>query len=216
MILLFSVVVFFDCNSNSTSPNGKDSTEKSIDTLKLKTELDSIFELDQKYRTQMSTVASEFGWDSKEYYTLWSKQDSIDRSNLDRVVEIIRDIDGYPGKSLVGYNASKTVFFVLQHAPDSIQEKYYPLIVDAAKNNELKKSLAAMYQDRFLMHSGKPQIFGTQVRTDYETDTVTGAITEKTYLWPIADTTRIDSLRLWNGLGNLEEYLSNFGISRWE
>lgn len=30
------------------------------------------------------------------------------------------------------------------------------------------------------------------------------------------DTTMIDSVRIWNGLGSLEEYLNSFSLSRWE
>ena len=190
--------------------------DKVVNYERLTNELDSIFIIDQKYRAEMQSVQQEFGWNSPEMSELWIKQNKIDSSNLRRVVEIINEIDGYPGKSLVGYSASKTTFYVLQHAPDSVQEQYYEMIIEAAKSNELDKSLAAMYQDRYLMHKDKPQIYGTQIRKEYETDSLTGEKIERTFVWPIADTTNIDSLRMWNGLGNLEEYLNNFSISRWE
>ena len=182
----------------------------------LKNELDSIFIIDQKYRAEMQSVQQEFGWNSSEMSELWAKQNKIDSSILKRIVEIINEVDGYPGKSLVGHSASKTTFYVLQHAPDSVQELYYEMIIEAAKSDELDKRLAAMYQDRYLMHKGEPQIYGTQVRLEFETDSLTGERIERTFVWPIADTTNIDSLRMWNGIGNLEEYLNNFGVSRWE
>jgi hypothetical protein len=45
---------------------------------------------------------------------------------------------------------------------------------------------------------------------------ITNSITERTFIWPIADTTKIDSIRMSNGLGSLEEYVNNFGLTRWE
>lgn len=188
----------------------------SINTKKLAKELDSIMIVDQKYRANMQDVQQEYGWNSHEMSELLKKQNEIDESNLKRILEIIDLVDGYPGKSLVGISSSKVTFYVLQHAPDSIQEQYYELIINAAEENELDKRLAAMYKDRYLMHRGEPQIFGTQIRSEYEIDSLTGERTERTFVWPIADTTNIDSIRIWNGLGPLEEYLNSFGISRWE
>jgi hypothetical protein len=187
-------------------------SQKAIDADKLTIELDSIMEVDQKYRAQVDSVQQKYGWQSTEMSQLWERQNEIDQSNLKRILEIIYQVDGYPGKSLVGESASETAFYVLQHAP----EQYYSLIISAAKNGELNKRLAAMYQDRYLMHRGDRQIFGTQIRSEFDTDSMTGGRTENTFVWPIADTTNIDSLRLLNGLGPLEGYLNSFGISRWK
>lgn len=195
----------FSCNQQPT-----------INTEELAKELDSIMVLDQKYRAEMQDVQKEFGWSSPEMRELWQKQNEIDQSNLKRILEIINTVEGYPGKSMVGISAGRTAFYVLQHAPDSIQQQYYDLIINAAEENELDKRLAAMYRDRYLMRRGEPQVFGTQLRSEYETDSLTGERIERTFVWPIADTTNIDSLRMWNGLGPLEDYLNGFGISRWD
>ena len=213
---LFCLALILGCTHGLESRDDESSVAREIDTLALVNELDSIFELDQKYRADMQSVQNEFGWNSDEMNELWTKQQRIDSSNLQRILEIIDHVGGYPGQSLVGHSASQTTFYVLQHAPDSIQEKYYEMIVGAAKNNELSRGLAAMYQDRYLMQRGEPQIFGTQVTIEYDVDSLTGKKIETAYVWPIADTNNIDSLRLWNGLLNLEDYLNNFGISRWD
>lgn len=188
----------------------------SVNTEDLAKELDSIMIEDQKYRAQMQDVQQENGWNSSEMSELFKKQNEIDQSNLKRIMEIIDIVKGYPGKSMVGISASKTTFFVLQHAPDSIQEHYYDLIIEAGQKNELDKGLAAMYQDRYLMHRGEPQIFGTQISSETDIDSLTGEKTKRIFVWPIADTTNIDSVRMWNGLGPLENYLNSFEISRWE
>lgn len=202
---LLILLILYSCNS-----------QPSINKEALSKELEEIYQLDQKYRKAMGAVHQEYGFNSPEMNELLVKQQRIDSANLQRVMKIIEQVGGYPGKSLVGQSASEVTFFVLQHAPDSVQERYYDMIINAAKNKELNVSLAAMYQDRYLMHRGKPQIYGTQIRSEYRTDANTGARMDTTYVWPIADTTKIDSLRMWNGLGPLEEYLNKFGISRWE
>lgn len=172
--------------------------------------------LDQQYRSQIQAMGAEYAWDSPQMKELWSKQMALDEKNLARILEIIEEVGGYPGKSLVGESASKTTFFVLQHAPEDVQEEHYEMIVNAAREGELNKGLAAMYQDRYLMHRGKPQIFGSQIRGDYVTDSLSGERIQHYVLWPIADTTNIDSLRMWNGMLPLEEYLNGFGLSRWD
>lgn len=191
-------------------------TKHTIDKVALTHELDSILQLDQQYRMEMRPVQEAFGWNSPEMSALWVKQNTVDSSNLRRVKEIMEEVGGYPGKSLVGHSASKAAFYVLQHAPDSVQENFYELIIQAAKNNELDKRLAAMYQDRYLMHKGEPQIYGTQIRTEYTTNSTTGERVDSSFVWPIADTTNIDSVRMWNGMGPLEEYLNSFDLSRWK
>ena len=162
--------------------------KKPIDKQALSQELDSIYQLDQKYREQMNSVQQEHGWNSPEMKELWKLQKPIDSSNVLRIVEIIEEIGDYPGESMVGHSASKAAFYVLQHAHDSIQEKYYELIVKAAKDNQLDKNLAAMYQDRYLMHRGEPQIYGSQIISAHKTNPETGGSFDSTYVWPIADT----------------------------
>ena len=203
LFLSFFVLVILSCQQQSN-----------INYDLLKIELDSMLILDQKYRPEIEAAYEKFGRDSPEFKEALDKQNKIDSLNQVRVIEIIDEIGQYPGVSLVGVSASKTAFFVLQHAPDSIQEQYYKLIIDAATNNELSRGLAAMYQDRYLMYRDEPQIFGTQVRIKHKVDSITGEQIDSAYLWPIKDTTSIDSLRMWNGLGPLEEYLNAFGLSR--
>ncbi|WOK07792.1 DUF6624 domain-containing protein [Imperialibacter roseus] len=188
----------------------------SFDKEKLTVELDSILEIDQRYRKELLAIEETGGRNSPKAKEVIKKIWQADSSNVRRIVEIIDMVGGYPGESMVGGSAGRATFYVLQHAPDSIQDKYYDLIIDAASRNELKKSLAAMYQDRYLMHRGEPQIYGTQVRTEYKTDPTTGMRFDSTYVWPLADTTNIDSIRTLSGMGPLEEYLNQFGVSRWE
>jgi hypothetical protein len=199
-LLIIFVIGFIGCQPN-----------KQLDIKALTSELDSIYQIDQKYRIELNDVEMN----TPEFSELYKKMITVDTSNQRRIIEIINEIGGYPGKSLVGEDASKTAFYVLQHSNDSIQEKYYDMIIEAAQNNELERKLAAMYQDRYLMRKGQNQIYGTQIRTEYQTDSISGERIANTFVWPIADTTKIDSIRLTYGMQPLEEYLARFGLSRW-
>jgi len=192
------------------------SNKQSLNTEALRNELDSILLLDQKYRSEIISYYQQNKISSPELQELQLKQHHIDSSNLIRVEKIIEEVEGYPGKSLVGEKASSAVFYVLQHAPDHIQNKYYEMIVKAGKEGELNKRQVAMYQDRYLLHRGEPQIYGTQIYSTYTINEKTQERIDSTYLWPIADTVKIDSVRMWNGLEPLEDYLKQFGLSRWE
>lgn len=203
---IFIVAILTSCQNNSFNE---------IDSTITKVELDSIMVLDQKYRQELNSVFSEFGYDSKEFQSLLKKQNSIDSTNLIYVENLIKKYGKYPGKTLVGQTTGEVAFFVLQHAHDSIQAKYFNLIMEASRNNELKKNSVALFHDRYLINQGKPQIYGSQIGTKEIVDSLTGASKQINYLFPIKDTTKIDSLRMWNGLLPLEDHLNSFGLTRW-
>ena len=206
---IFLTVIFlflFSCQENS---------EKNLlsenDKTEIKTELDSVFKLDQKYRRMLQDTVDRYGWNSPQIEGLWKKQHKLDSINLIKVLKIIKKINTYPGDSIVGYPTRKAAFFVLQHAPDSIQDKYLPMIIKAAKNGQLDEDLAAMYHDRYLMHRGLPQIYGSQFLIKTKKDSITGKEEKIFELYKIKDTSKVDSLRRMVGMIPLKEYkrLSN-------
>ena len=187
-----------------------------IDSKQLTIELDSILVADQLVRKKLNEAQKLYGWNSPELFKMQTTMHSIDSGNLIKIIEIINLLGGYPGISLVGERAGNATFYVLQHAPDSIQKKYLHLILEAAKNGELNKRKAALYYDRYLMNREQPQVYGSQVRFDSFTDKKTGLKVDTAYVWPIADTVAIDSLRTSIGMNPLEGYLNQFGLSRWQ
>ncbi len=187
-----------------------------MDIEAVKAQLEQVKERDQRHRQAISQLHDQPTSDAATIDSLWVLQTALDEENLEAVIRILDELDQYPGRSLVGSEASEAVFYVLQHAPDSIQIKYLDLILTAAAASELNKRLAAMYHDRALMNQGKPQIYGTQYKSVFRLDTVTGQRMDSIYHWPMRDTTKIDSIRLWNGLGPLEESLQSIGLSRWK
>ncbi|PTX43440.1 hypothetical protein C8P64_1968 [Christiangramia gaetbulicola] len=176
------------------------------DKSEIKIELDSVFKTDQKYRRMLQDTVDKYGWNSPQIEDLWKRQSKLDSINLIKVLKIIKKINTYPGDSIVGYPTRKAAFFVLQHAPDSIQDQYLPMIIKASKNGQLDEDLAAMYHDRYLMHRGLPQIYGSQFLIKTKKDSITGKEEKVFELYKIKDTSKVDSLRRMVGLIPLKEY----------
>lgn len=116
-----------------------------IDKEALSQELERIYQDDQKYRAELAAGQDAHAWSSGEMEALRAKQHALDSANLKRIIQIIEQVGGYPGTSLVGHPTNEAAFYVLQHAPKEIQEKYYDIIIRAADKNELNKRLVAMY-----------------------------------------------------------------------
>ncbi|MBT8261918.1 MAG: DoxX family protein [Bacteroidia bacterium] len=172
----------------------------------LKQKLDSIAELDQRYRKLMyldteaerAEAAKQAGFEEEDYSmeTLWARQSKIDSTNMEFIAGIL-DTNGYPGKSMVD-TANKAAWYVLQHNPDRIEE-YLPMIKTAGEEGELPFNLVAMMEDRYLMGKGEPQIYGTQGMS-YDDE-------RGNLIWPISDPENVNERREQAGFDNtIEEY----------
>ena len=174
----------------------------------LQSELLNMGEEDQKLRTvlqdEMIKMSNTGAKPSPDYFARWEKQNEIDRKNMQRLEEIIQQY-GWPGKSLVGEEASKQAFLILQHSDLSHQKRYLPVLQEAARKGEARLSDAAMLEDRILMYEGKKQIYGTQLRSGTDTG-------GKLVLYPIEDEENVDARRAAVGLPPLKEYLKLFGL----
>src|SRR5688572_16239246 len=92
----------------------------------LRRELIKLGKEDQRYRGEMEKLAMKLsGPDQKEvtekFIAVVKKQDAIDAKNIKRLEEIIAQ-QGWPGKSLVGKEASQAAFLIIQHAELSYQK----------------------------------------------------------------------------------------------
>ena len=152
--------------------------------------------------TKMSSLGTT--QQSKEFIAIVKKQDEIDKQNLARLEEIIKQY-GWPGRSLVGEEAANAGFLILQHADLSFQKKFFPLLRQGAIKGEVRRADAAMLEDRILMKEGKKQIYGSAVQSGPETG-------GKLVLHPIEDEEHVDERRAAVGLMPLAEYLKEFGL----
>ncbi|WP_271425128.1 BT_3928 family protein [Aequorivita sinensis] len=174
--------------------------------LSLKQRLDSIGNLDQKYRRLMQTRSLEERKQLGESMGLTEAEYSGDLSEMQKVLDSVNMIfvekyfieKGYPGKSRVGEESSLVAWNVLQHNPDKIPI-YLPLVKKAADAGEIPKTAAAMMEDRYLMLEGKPQVYGTQ---GMSYDDARGS-----FIWPIEKPETVNERRKEAGFTEtIEEY----------
>ena len=71
------------------------------------------------------------------------------------------------------------------------------------RNEDITRSNYALYTDRLLIYENKPQIYGTQLKTE----------NEKTIFYPIENIEKIEELRMGMGLMSIEKYANYFGIN---
>lgn len=150
-------------------------------------------ELDQAIR-----LKGEYTQD--DYQKMWI-QDSL---NLLEVTDILEHVGRWPGFKEVGTDGSTTVWLLIQHAPIETQEKYVGWLEKAVAEKNASPVNLAYLQDRILMRQNKPQIYGTQAKTNPQTG--------KTEIVPIADPEHVDERRAKLGLSPLSEYKKRLGI----
>lgn len=169
----------------------------------LAVKLKEVGRLDQEQRQQMRTVSEEFGWESPQMDSLWRIQNYSDSVNTIYITELIDKI-GYPGRSVVGGEAS-VAFMVIQHSNLEIQEKYLPVLREAADAGEMRWSSLALLIDRIEMRNERPQIYGSQVNRDPETGEHFFALIKNPH--------QIDSIRAEVGLGPLQDYADHWNFT---
>ena len=164
--------------------------------LRLKHELDSIYEVDQRYRTMMfdprikrnpDSLAAKLGVTKAELgNTLFQRLMQTDYTNLVRTQAILKQY-GYPGKSLVGVPTNEAAWNVIQHATTTTTiPLYLPMMKVAAEKGELPFDRYATMLDRQLMFDGKEQVYGTQVRN------LNG---QASFVWPIQNPAQVNERR---------------------
>ncbi|UOG77576.1 hypothetical protein MTX78_24485 (plasmid) [Hymenobacter tibetensis] len=180
---------------------------------RLKHELDSIYEVDQRYRAMLfeprltrnpDSLATALGV-SKEALnaTIINRMQSADAANMERMHAILKQY-GYPGKSLVGAPTNDAAWHVIQHNPATIST-YLPLVKVAAEKGEIPFTRYAMMLDRHLMDGGKEQLYGTQV-TSYNG--------KPPFVWPIQNPAQVNQRRKQAGFSDtVEKYVTRFGVT---
>ena len=171
---------------------------------RLKHELDSLYEVDQRYRSMLfdprinrnpDSLATALGVaKSALNATIMYQMQHTDLTNLGRVQVIVKQY-GYPGKSLVGTPTNEAVWNVIQHNPAMIPQ-YLPMMKLAAEKGELPFFRYATMLDRQLVNEGKEQVYGTQVR-NYNG--------QPPFVWPIENPTQVNQRRKQAGFKDTAE-----------
>lgn len=170
----------------------------------LMAQLDTIHELDQHYREQMSEVEEKYGAQSEEFITLLLQIEETDSLILIEVEKIL-DEHGWLGADVIGEQGNKTLFLVIQHSDLETQLKYLPMMREAVQLGNAQKIEFALFEDRLALRQGKRQIYGSQIHKNYDTGEI--------YVWPLIEPEKVNERRAEVGLGPIEDYVKSVGIT---
>jgi len=131
--------------------------------------------------------------------TLLDQMKKIDATNTARINVIIKQY-GWPGPKLIGRDGTDAFFTLAQHADPAFQKKVLPLVQTAYRRGILTGQNYALFTDRVLVESGKPQIYGTAAKP---MDQWNG---KEPVFQPIEDEANVDKRRAAVGLIPLSEY----------
>ena len=166
--------------------------------------LDTIYQKDQGYRLKADEIEQKYGGESEEmkaFVKIIQEQDSI---NVVKVTNIL-DEHGWLGADVIGNQGNLTLFLVIQHSHPETQEKYLPMMREAVKKGNAHPAYLAMLEDRVALGKGEKQIYGSQIGQDQETG--------EYYVSPLIDPDNVDKRREEVGLGPIQDYISNWGIT---
>ena len=178
----------------------------------LVTILDTIYKDDQKYRLEINNIREQYGGNSDEMKAHWKIIRYHDSINKIKVTKIL-DERGWLGADIIGRQGNTTLFLVIQHSDLETQEKYLPMMREAAKNGNASPINLAYLEDRVALKKGEKQIYGTQFSQIY-TKTEQGQDTVETYVRPLIDPDNVDKRRAEVGLGSIHDVMfKNYGLT---
>ncbi|WP_338420163.1 DUF6624 domain-containing protein [Xanthomonas sontii] len=128
----------------------------------------------------------------------WQQTVAVDQDNTAWLKAMVAK-KGWPTRTSVGEDGAKAAFLIAQHATldPAFQEQVLALMQSALAQKEADPSDVAMLQDRVLLHQGKPQLYGTQFKTEPDGTMV---------LDRTQDIDRLDARRATMGLPPIAEY----------
>ncbi|GAB5520388.1 MAG: hypothetical protein RhofKO_26390 [Rhodothermales bacterium] len=115
------------------------------------------------------------------------------------------DQKGWPMLSTVGREAAYAAGNVLNHADLATRQYYLPLLESACENGEADWSRYAHILDRTELELGRPQVYGTQMVLNEET--------QRYELQQMIDATTVDVRRAKKGMEPIAEQLERFNAS---
>ncbi len=131
---------------------------------------------------------------SADFRQRLSARDQADSAALMAIVEKY----GWPGRTLVGAEASKVAFAIAQHGSLELQRTALREVRNLPAD-EVDPQDPAYLEDRILVGEAKPQKFGTQVRVPPGDSAVV--------FYPIADGEQVDERRAAVGMPPLAAYI---------
>lgn len=143
-------------------------SKEEIENEELQLKLIKMFVDDQAIRGNvMDDIIVKYNVDTTGLKTAhdWSNPDEV---NMDEIIrnklKSIINEHGFPTKKLVGRDAMRGVFLIIQHADGdtSWQRAQLPKLEAGTRNGEFSKVNYAYLFDRIKVNSGQPQSYGSQ------------------------------------------------------
>ena len=193
LYLLVLFVTLFACNN-----------KKSAHSLAAQTDslLCELHERDQQIRHELMRVQRAFIAEQRaelvdSIVMLVEEEERTDSLNRVAVDSLLQN--GWPEG--LSEQSNQTIWLIIDHGDVEYQERYLPLIEQQAMRGIISLADYATLSDRVNVRRQRPQRYGTQtgyIQRDGETFT---------YVYPIEDISKLDSLRLSVGLDSMHIYL---------
>lgn len=191
-----------DKESSKTEPASEPVVELTPSTIRA--ELIKMLYAQEENRNISDSMVETYGWGSQEATGASRHEHMADSMYMARLDSYVQKY-GWPGRSIVGDEASLGAFLIVQHASVDFQERYLPMLQEEVEKNEFGPPWLAMLKDRVRMRRQQPQIYGTQLWNDPSTGDLA--------LYPIEDSAGVDARRQEVGLPPLDEYLKQMGVN---
>lgn len=144
-----------------------------------------------------------FSDQSKRLKSLKGQEGQTLSAGMDRAILLnLFQQCGFIDKSLSD-KAKEAAFLVIQHSHTKTIAHYYPQFLELAQDGGLDWQYIALMEDRILVYSGYPQLYGTQLQSSEPP-------VNRSSLVPIIDSINVDKRRKKMGLGPLDDYLASF------
>lgn len=177
-----------------------------------------IHDRDQAVRAEVVRLSQQVPPSVDSLLAAYARMQAVDAENQ----RVVSDLLGRGWPEGLPDEANETIWLVIDHAGLGMQKRWMPLIQRQAEAGRISKSSYATLLDRMLMREKRPQRYGTQtvsVSRMIEGDSTRRE--QQCWLWPVADSGRLDSLRSTVELGPIGAYLRTveavYGIPcRWD
>ena len=193
LYLLVLFVTLFACNNKKSAHSSAAQTDSLLCEL---------HERDQQIRHELMKVQRAFIAEQRvelvdSIVMLVEEEERTD--SLNRVVVDSLLQNGWPEG--LSEQSNQTIWLIIDHGDVGYQERYLPLIEQQAMRGIISLADYATLSDRVNVCRQRPQRYGTQTGyTQRDGETFT-------YVYPIEDIAKLDSLRLSVGLDSMHIYL---------
>ncbi|MBR6629024.1 MAG: hypothetical protein IKL03_03565 [Bacteroidaceae bacterium] len=193
LYLLVLFVTLFACNNKKSTHSSAAQTDSLLCEL---------HERDQQIRHELMRVQRAFIAEQRaelvdSIVMLVEEEERTDSLNRVAVDSLLQN--GWPEG--LSEQSNQTIWLIIDHGDVEYQERYLPLIEQQAMRGIISLADYATLSDRVNVRRQRPQRYGTQTGyTQRDGETFT-------YVYPIEDIAKLDSLRLSVGLDSMHIYL---------